>query len=83
MNAHAQSQSSTSATQAKERHYAQLASSLTRLSRAVGQTADLFEQLQVDLDSMRILAGAHAAQFMTVATELVPNAEDDVAKEKA
>lgn len=51
-----------SATQAKERHYAQLANSLTRLSRSVGQTADLFEQLQIDLDSMRTLAALHAAQ---------------------
>ncbi|ETW78952.1 hypothetical protein HETIRDRAFT_453490 [Heterobasidion irregulare TC 32-1] len=63
-----------SATQAKERHYAQLANSLTRLSRSVGQTADLFEQLQIDLDSMRTLAALHAAQFMSVATRLNPEA---------
>ncbi|VDC06509.1 unnamed protein product [Peniophora sp. CBMAI 1063] len=54
-----------SAIQAKERQYAQLASSLTRLSRAIGQTSVLFEQLQVDLDAMRTLSGLHAAQFMT------------------
>jgi division protein CdvB (Snf7/Vps24/ESCRT-III family) len=52
----------TSATQAKDRQYMQLSASLTRLSHAVGQTADLFEQLQVDLDAMRALAGLHAAQ---------------------
>jgi hypothetical protein len=50
------------ATQAKDRLYAQLATSLKHMSRAVGQTADLFEQLQVDLDAMRTLAGIHAAQ---------------------
>lgn len=52
----------TNATQAKERHYAHLANSLTRLSQAVGQTADLFGQMQRDLDSMRTLAGIHASQ---------------------
>ncbi|KAI0060941.1 hypothetical protein BV25DRAFT_1806358 [Artomyces pyxidatus] len=66
----------TSATQAKERNYAHLANSLTRLSRAMGQTADLFEQLQVDLDAMRTLAGIHAAQLMTVAAELNPDQDD-------
>jgi len=60
----------TNATQAKDRLYAQLATSLKNMSRAVGLTADLFEQLQVDLDAMRTLAGIHAAQFMTVAAEL-------------
>ena len=50
------------ATQAKDRLYAQLSTSLKNMSRAVGQTADLFEQLQVDLDAMRGLAGIHAAQ---------------------
>ncbi|KAG8220534.1 hypothetical protein J3R82DRAFT_3249 [Butyriboletus roseoflavus] len=40
------------------------------MSRAVGQTADLMEQLQNDLDAMRVLAGTHAAQFMTVSAEL-------------
>lgn len=52
----------TNATQAKERHYAHLANSLARLSQAVGQTADLFGQMQRDLDSMRTLAGIHASQ---------------------
>lgn len=51
-----------SATQAKDRLYAQLATSLKNMSRAVGQTADLVEQLQVDLDAMRTLGGIHAAQ---------------------
>ena len=53
-----------SATQAKERQYVQLAASLTRLSRAIGQTAVLFDQLQVDLDAMRTLSGLHAAQYV-------------------
>ncbi|KIJ61975.1 hypothetical protein HYDPIDRAFT_30798 [Hydnomerulius pinastri MD-312] len=69
----------TGATQAKDRLYGQLAASLKNMSRAVGQTADLFEQLQTDLDAMRVLAGTHAAQFMTVAAELNPESarEDD------
>jgi len=66
----------TSATQANDRLYAQLATSLKNMCRAVGQTADLFEQLQVDLDAMRTLAGIHAAQFMTVAAELNQDAEE-------
>ncbi|TFK51678.1 hypothetical protein OE88DRAFT_1604795, partial [Heliocybe sulcata] len=52
----------TSATQAKDRHYAHLSASLIRLSHSIGQTADLFAALQVDLDAMRLLAGWHAAQ---------------------
>ncbi|KAG9308609.1 hypothetical protein JVU11DRAFT_11716 [Chiua virens] len=53
------------ATQAKDRLYAQLASNIKNMSRAVGQTADLMEQLQNDLDAMRVLAGTHAAQWVT------------------
>jgi len=52
----------TNATQAKDRLYAQLASSLGRMSRAVGQTADLCEQLQVDLHAMRTFAALDAAK---------------------
>ena len=56
------STNTTSANQAKERLYAQLASSLGRMSRAISQTADLCEQLQVDLHAMRVLAGLDAAK---------------------
>ncbi|KAF8801285.1 hypothetical protein BYT27DRAFT_7198355 [Phlegmacium glaucopus] len=66
----------TSATQAKECLYTQLAGSLGRMSRAISQTADLCEQLQVDLHAMRVLAGLDAAKFMTVATLLTPGQED-------
>ena len=34
------------------------------MSRAVSQTADLCEQLQVDLHAMRILAGLDAAKYV-------------------
>lgn len=51
------------AVQAKDRLYGQLAANLKNMSRAIGQTADLFEQLQADLDAMRVLAGTHAAQW--------------------
>jgi hypothetical protein len=52
----------TNATQARDRLYAQLARSLTRMSGAIAKTADLCELLQVDLDAMRRLGGLHAAQ---------------------
>lgn len=52
----------TNATQAKDRLYTQLAGSLGRMSRAIGQTADLCEQLQVDLHAMRTFAGLDAAK---------------------
>jgi len=56
----------TNATQTKERLYAQLALSLGRMSRAVSQTADLCEQLQIDLHAMRILAGLDAAKYVLI-----------------
>ncbi|KAG5719615.1 hypothetical protein E4T56_gene8962 [Termitomyces sp. T112] len=62
----------TNATQAKDRLYAQLAASFTRMSRAIGRTADLCEQLQVDLDAMRTFAGLDAAKFMTIGAQLNP-----------
>ncbi|KAF5355316.1 hypothetical protein D9758_006012 [Tetrapyrgos nigripes] len=57
----------TSATQAKDRLYAQLASSFGRMNRSLNRTSQLCEQLQVDLHSMRIFAGYDAAKFMAVA----------------
>ena len=53
---------STNATQAKDRNYMQLRHSLTKLSQAVGQTADLCEMMKVNLDAMRVLSASHAAQ---------------------
>ena len=52
----------TSATQTKERLYSQLAGSLGRMSRAITRTADLCEQLQVDLHAVRVFAGLDAAK---------------------
>ncbi|KAI9511551.1 hypothetical protein F5148DRAFT_956271, partial [Russula earlei] len=66
-----------SASQTKDRNYAHLSKSLARLSRSMGQTATLFEQLRLDLDAMRTLAGIHSARFMTVATELNPDRHVD------
>ncbi|KAI0091762.1 hypothetical protein BDY19DRAFT_991440 [Irpex rosettiformis] len=71
----ATSTGATSATQAKDRNYLQLSNSLARLSRVVGQTADLCDLLKVDLNAMKMLAASHAAQFMTVAAELNPEQE--------
>ncbi|KAI0788823.1 hypothetical protein C8Q75DRAFT_768047 [Abortiporus biennis] len=59
-----------SATQAKDRHYMHLGNSLARLSRSLSQTTDLCQQLTVNLDSMKVLAANHAAQFITVANQL-------------
>ncbi|TFK25610.1 hypothetical protein FA15DRAFT_686905 [Coprinopsis marcescibilis] len=75
----------TNATQAKERLYFQLAASLGRMSRALSQTADLCEQLQVDLNAMRIFAGLDAAKFMTIAAQLNPEdeAEEEVDGKRA
>jgi len=71
----------TSATQAKERLYSQLAGSLGRMSRAISRMADLNEQLQVDLQAMQTLSGLDAAKFMTVASLLVPQEDEDNANE--
>ena len=51
-----------SAEQRKDRLYAQMAASLQRLRQHVGQTTDLVEGLQGDLDAMRTFTGLHAAQ---------------------
>ncbi|KAF9470653.1 hypothetical protein BDN70DRAFT_821068 [Pholiota conissans] len=72
----------TNATQTKERLYAQLAMSLGRTSRAISQTADLCEQLQVELNAMRIFSGLDAAKFMTIAAQLNPAGEVDEAVEE-
>ncbi|KAK7062571.1 hypothetical protein VNI00_000059 [Paramarasmius palmivorus] len=67
----------TSATQAKERLYSQLATSFKRMNRALIQTADLCEQVQFDLHAMRTFAGLDAAKFMTIANELNPSDPDE------
>ncbi|KAF9449962.1 hypothetical protein P691DRAFT_666357 [Macrolepiota fuliginosa MF-IS2] len=74
---------STSAVHTKEKLYAQLASSLGRMSRAISQTADLCEMLQVDLHAMRTFAGLDAAKFMTVAGQLNPPDEEEVEEDDA
>jgi len=56
----------TGATQAKERLYTQLAASLGRMSRALSQTSDLCERLQVDLHAMRVFAGLDAAKCVII-----------------
>ncbi|KAJ3480402.1 hypothetical protein NLI96_g8376 [Meripilus lineatus] len=70
------------ATQSKDRRYLELAQSLQRLSRAMGQTADLCEHLKVNLDAMKSLAANHAAQFMTVAADLNPEPDEVEQKEE-
>ncbi|KAI3600529.1 hypothetical protein WG66_001775 [Moniliophthora roreri] len=58
----------TNATQAKERLYSQLATSFKRMNRALIQTADLCEQLQFDLHSVRTFAGLDAARHLRFGT---------------
>ncbi|KAJ6581242.1 hypothetical protein B0H19DRAFT_930670 [Mycena capillaripes] len=67
----------TNATQAKDRLYSQLSSSLSRMHRAMSKTADLCEQLQVDLHAMRTFAGLDAAKLMTVGAKLNPEEGDE------
>lgn len=54
------------AAQAKDRHYMQLGHTLARLSRAMGQTAELCEGLTGNLESMKVLAASHAAQCVSI-----------------
>lgn len=56
----------TSATQAKERLYAQLAGSMGRMTRAMGRTADLCEQMQVDLYAMKTFASLEASKWVFI-----------------
>ncbi|KAF7316145.1 hypothetical protein MIND_00132700 [Mycena indigotica] len=53
----------TSATQKKERKYAELASALQRMSKTMAQTADLCQEVQLDLHAMRDFAGIDAAKY--------------------
>lgn len=61
---------STSAVHTKEKLYSQLAASLGRMSRAINQTADLCEMLQVDLHAMRTFAVLDAAKYANHSLEV-------------
>jgi len=50
------------ATQAKDRHSAQLARSLTEFNQTITQTKSLLEQFSTDLDAMRTLTAIHVSQ---------------------
>ena len=54
--------SAISATQAKGHLYRQLMLNLRRMSEAISSTADLCEQLQVDLQAMKTFSGLEAAK---------------------
>jgi hypothetical protein len=51
------------ATQAKDRHSAQLARTLADFNKTVSQTSYLLDQFAVDLDAMRTLSAIHVAQY--------------------
>jgi glutaredoxin 2 len=50
------------ASQAKDRHSAQLARSLTEFNQTITQTKSLLEQFSTDLDAMRTLTAIHVSQ---------------------
>lgn len=58
------------ASQAKDRHSAQLARSLTEFNQTIAQTKSLLEDFSTDLSAMRTLTAIHVSQFMTVATDM-------------
>ncbi|KAJ3838157.1 hypothetical protein F5878DRAFT_182431 [Lentinula raphanica] len=69
-------QPATGAIQAKERLYTQLAGSFGRMNRALVQTSNLCELLQMDLHAMRTFVGLDAAMWVKTANcssfEVVP-----------
>ncbi|KAE9406307.1 hypothetical protein BT96DRAFT_851941 [Gymnopus androsaceus JB14] len=67
----------TGATQAKERLYTQLAGSFGRMNRALMQTSNLCELLQMDLRAMQIFVGTDASLFMTVAASFNDEPDGD------
>jgi len=50
------------ASQAKDRHSAQLARSLTEFNQTIAQTKSLLEQFSTDLGAMRTLTAIHVSQ---------------------
>jgi len=50
------------ASQAKDRHSAQLARSLTEFNQTIAQTKSLLEQFSTDLDAMKTLTAIHVSQ---------------------
>ncbi|KAJ3777676.1 hypothetical protein FB446DRAFT_107819 [Lentinula raphanica] len=70
-------QPATGAIQAKERLYTQLAGSFGRMNRALVQTSNLCELLQMDLHAMRTFVGLDAAMLMTVAASLNNDPEEE------
>ncbi|KAF7319079.1 hypothetical protein HMN09_00244200 [Mycena chlorophos] len=71
------------ATYKKERKYAELASALARMSKAITHTADLCTEVQLDLEAMRNFAGHDAAKFMTVAAQLNKEVQMQAEEEEA
>ena len=51
------------ASQAKDRHSAQLARSLTEFNQTISQTKALLKQFSTDLDAMRTLTAIHVSQY--------------------
>ena len=51
------------ASQAKDRHSAQLARSLTEFNQTIAQTKSLLEDFSTDLSAMRTLTAIHVSQY--------------------
>jgi len=58
------------ASQAKDRHSAQLARTLADFSKTIAYTTVLLDHLAVDLKAMKTLSAIHVGQFMTVAGDV-------------
>jgi len=50
------------ASQAKDRHSAQLSRSLTEFNQTIAQTKSLLEQFSTDLNAMKTLTAIHVSQ---------------------
>jgi len=55
--------SSIMASQAKDRHSAQLSRSLAGFNQTITQTKSLLKQFSTDLDAMRTLTAIHVSQY--------------------
>ncbi len=61
-----------SAKEQKERNYAILAKRIKTMSSQLSQTEALFDNLQGDLESMKVLAALHASQFVFTKSRPAP-----------
>ena len=66
------------ASQAKDRHSAQLARSLTEFNQTIVQTKSLLKHFSTDLDAMRTLTAIHVSQYASLVTLVWSQNETDI-----